>query len=154
MNNMSKGKWPLSDIHHVGAIVRNADKNAEYFESLGIGSFEPLGVEGYDEIVRGELVTDLKLNIRMGEIGSIRLEMIEPVEGKKSIWKEFLEAKGEGIHHLAYMVDDIDKARDELVRRGLNLIFTVKFRSGGGGAYFETDGIGGLVLELFQPPGN
>jgi methylmalonyl-CoA/ethylmalonyl-CoA epimerase len=152
MNKISSGEWPLSEVHHLGAIVRDADKTAGYFESLGMGSFEPLGVEGYDERIGGELLTDLKLNIRMGEIGSIRLEMIEPVEGKKSIWKEFLERKGEGIHHLAYMVDDIDKARDELVRRGLNLIFTVKFRSGGGGAYFETDGIGGLVLELFQPP--
>lgn len=152
MEKTPAGKSPFLNIHHVGAIIRNADKTAEYYESLGMGPFEPLIVSGQDGRIRGKLVDDLKLKIRMGHIGPIRLELIEPVAGKESIWKEVLESKGEGIHHLAFNVDDIEKAKADLIEKGLKLIFSTKFKNDGGAAYFETDGIGGLVFELFQPP--
>ena len=152
MEKTPAGKSALSNIHHVGAIVRDADKTAAYYESLGMGPFEPLNVEGEDERIRGKLILDLKLKIKMGYIGPVRVELIEPVAGSESIWKEVLESKGEGIHHLAFVVDDIEKAKAELVKRGLSLIFTAKFKRGGGCGYFETGQIGSLVFELFQPP--
>jgi len=152
MEKMPLAKTPLTNIHHVGAIVRDVDKTAEYYESLGMGPFEPLIIDGQEERIRGKLVDNLKLKIRMGHIGPIRMELIEPVAGRESIWKEVLESKGEGIHHLAFLVDNIEKAKAKLIEQGLNLIFSAKFGNGGGAAYFETDRIGGLVLELFQVP--
>jgi catechol 2,3-dioxygenase-like lactoylglutathione lyase family enzyme len=152
MEKMLVGKSVLSNIHHVGTIVRDVDKTAEYYESLGMGPFEPLDVIGEDERIKGKLIYDLKLKIRMGHIGPIRMELIEPVTGTGSIWKEVLESKGEGIHHLAFGVDDIEKAKAELIEKGLNLIFSAKFKNGGGCGYFETDRVGHLVFELFQPP--
>ena len=152
MENMPEGISPLSNIHHVGAIVRDVDKTAAYFESLGMGPFEPLIVSGENERIRGRLIDDLELKIKMGRIGLIRWELIEPVAGEESIWKEFLESKGEGIHHLAFEVNDIEKAKADLIEKRLNLIFSAKFNKTGGAAYFETDRVGCLVLELFQPP--
>jgi methylmalonyl-CoA/ethylmalonyl-CoA epimerase len=152
MEKMPVGKSPLSNIHHVGVIVRDVDETAEYYESLGMGPFEPLIVNGEDERIRGKLINDLKLKIRMGHIGPIRMELIEPVTGTGSIWKEVLERKGEGIHHLAFVVDDIEKAKAELIEKGLKLIFSARFNKNGGAAYFETNKAGDLVLELFQPP--
>jgi catechol 2,3-dioxygenase-like lactoylglutathione lyase family enzyme len=146
------GKSPFSQIHHVGAVVRDADQAAKHFESLGMGPFEPLIVSPQEERIRGKLIHDLKLKIRMGHIGPIRLELIEPVAGEESIWKEVLESKGEGIHHLAFAVDDIEKAKTDLIKEGLSLIFSARFNNSGGAAYFETDRIQGLVFELFQAP--
>jgi methylmalonyl-CoA/ethylmalonyl-CoA epimerase len=151
MKKMLAGKSALSNIHHVGAIVRDVDETAEYYESLGMGPFEPLIVNGKDTRIMGKLVHDLKLKIRMGHIGPIRIELIEPVTGAGSIWKEVLESKGEGIHHLAFVVEDIEKAKTELIEKGLNLIFSARFNKNGGAAYFETNKVGDLVLELFQP---
>ena len=37
---------PLSNFHHVGSIVKDVDKTASYYESLGLGPFEPLIVKG------------------------------------------------------------------------------------------------------------
>ena len=143
---------PLSSFHHVGSIVKDVDRTAAYYESLGLGPFEPLIVNGEEERIRGELIEDLELKIRMGYIGPVKIEMIEPVAGKGSIWKEILDSKGEGIHHIAFQVDDIEKAKADLLEKGLALIFSARFGKNGGAAYFKTDQIGGLVLELFRVP--
>lgn len=152
MEKMVVGKWPFSDIHHIGAIVRDVDKTAAYYESLGIGSFKPLIIDVQDQRVRGRLANDLELKVKMWNIGPIKVELIEPVAGKESIWKEVLERRGEGIHHLAFRIDNIEKAKAELIEKGFNLIFSAEMKPGGSCAYFETGRIGSLVFELFQPP--
>jgi len=152
MEKMLVGKWPFSDIHHIGAIVRDVEKTAAYYESLGIGSFEPLIIDVQDQRVRGKLANDLELKVKMWNIGPIKVELIEPVAGKESIWKEVLERRGEGIHHLAFLIDNIEKAKAELIEKGLNLIFSAEMKPGGSCVYFETGQIGSLIFELFQPP--
>lgn len=146
------GKSHLLVFHHVGGIVKDADKTAEQCEAAGMGSFEPLMIKPEEEIIDGKVVEDLRLKIRMGHIGSVKVELIEPVAGKSSIWKDVLDRKGEGIHHLAFEVDDIEEAKAEMIAKGLRLIFFARFNKTGAAAYFETQEIGGLVLELFQPP--
>jgi len=152
MEKIEIGKSPFSQIHHIGAVVKDVDKTAEYYESLGMGSFERLILNPKERTMRGKPADDLKLKIRMAHVEPTRFELIEPVAGEGSIWKEFLESKGEGIHHLAFLVDDIDKEEAELVKKGLNVIFKVRFVNGGGTTYFETDKIGGVTFELFQRP--
>ena len=145
-------KSPFSNIHHVGAIVRDVDKAAEYYESLGIGPFEPITLNIKERILRCKVinVNDLKSKVREAQVGSIRFELIQPIEGE-SIWKEFLENKGEGAHHIAFVVDDIDNEEAELVKKGFKVIYRSRY-SNGGTTYFETDKIGGVVFELFQRP--
>jgi len=152
MEKIEIGKSPFSKLHHIGAIVSDVDKTAEYYESLGIGPFDPLVLSPKERILRGKPADDLKLKIRMAHVGPVRFELIQPVAGKGSIWKEFLDSRGEGISHLAFLVDDLDKEEAELVKKGLNVIFRVRFQNGGGTTYLETDKVGGVVFELFQRP--
>jgi methylmalonyl-CoA/ethylmalonyl-CoA epimerase len=144
----------LSNLHHVGAIVRDAAKTAEYYESLGMGSFERLMVNADEVWIRGKRVTDLRLKVRMVHIGDTRFELIQPVAGTESIWQEVLDRRGECIHHLGFVVDDLEKAKAEMAGNGLTLIFSARHTDGGGSSYFETAGTGGLVFELFQRPSN
>ena len=149
------GKSPFSNLHHVGIMVRDVDKAAEYYESLGIGPFETVIMDITERRLRGKLVSDvdaIKPKIKQAHVGPIRFELIQPVPGKESIWGEFLENKGEGIQHLAFVVDDSEKEEAELVKKGLNVIYSSKFQKGGSATYFETDKIGGVVFELFQRP--
>lgn len=152
MDKIESGKSPFSELHHIGFIVRDADKVAEYYESLGLGPFERLTPSPKERILRGKPADDLKLKIRMAHVSPLRFELIEPVTGEGSIWKEFLESKGEGISHVAFLVDDIDKAEAELVEKGYKVIFRVRFANGGGTTYFETNEIGGVIFEFFQRP--
>ena len=145
-------KSPITEnFHHAGLIVQDVDRVAEYYESLGIGPFEPLTLNVTERKFRGKPIVGVQLKIRMAHVGSTRIELIQPVVGEGP-WRDFLDHHGEGCAHLAFVVDDIDKAVGEMLRRGMNIVYQSKFADGGAAAYLESDKIGGIMLELFQRP--
>ncbi|MFH1486376.1 MAG: VOC family protein, partial [Chloroflexota bacterium] len=96
----------FSKLDHVGLIVRDLDKAVEHLQSMGIGPFKPFQkVVRYDTELYGKPVDpdDIKLGIRMADTGGgLRIELIQPLGGGP--WREFVETKGGGMHHLAFAV--------------------------------------------------
>ena len=142
----------FSKVDQIGVVVRDMDKAVEYYQSLGIGPFEPLPKS--DAVERkyfGKPIdpTSVKLKIQVAQMGPVQLELIQPIEGD-SVFMDFLKTKGEGINHLAFWVDDIDKEEARLVEKGLPLLYRSRFRKGGGAAHFDTRKIGGFFIELIQ----
>jgi 4-hydroxyphenylpyruvate dioxygenase-like putative hemolysin len=90
------------------------------------------------------------MDLRYAEsgFGGLKFEIVEPLEGE-SIYKEFLDKKGEGIHHLAFVVDDLDAEIAKMAERGFKVIQTGQ-TARGKFAYFDTDKVGGVVTELVQ----
>ena len=83
-----------------------------------------------------------------GGIGGLVFEVVQPLEGETPV-KEFLEKKGEGIHHLGFFVDDLDKETAKMAEKGFMVSQSgetpdVKW------VYFDTDAVGGVVIELMQ----
>ena len=146
----------FSKIDHVGLVVRDIDKAIEYYQSLGIGPFEPPpNVASRERKVRGKPipVDSIKVKEKSARIGPLLFQLIQPVEGE-SIWKEFLETRGEGVQHLGFIVDDIEKEEARLVAKGVEPVQTSRFIAGGGYTYFDTGRVGGVLTELIQwPPG-
>jgi methylmalonyl-CoA/ethylmalonyl-CoA epimerase len=87
------------------------------------------------------------LKERVANMGTIQLELIEPGL-KGSLWRQFLETKGEGIHHLGFHVDDIDKATAKMEEKGYKAIYSSKDATGNGATYFDTAEVGGIVIEI------
>lgn len=85
------------------------------------------------------------------QAADLRIELLEPV-GSPSIWKDHLDRFGEGVHHVAFWVDDLDAALAQHRSRGALISQTGVFpggRQGSGGAYaFAEDEQGGLAIEL------
>ena len=97
--------------HHVAIVVRDMNKTANYYQSLGMGPFvtaPPIKI--IERTDRGKLTTPGSSKIKevIGNMGVIRLQLIQPIEGK-SMFQEFLDTRGEGVHHYAFLVDDIEK---------------------------------------------
>ena len=145
-------KLPFSHVDQIGVVVRDMDKAVKYYESLGIGPFKSMGLTITERKVYGKIANDVK-NIQMiTQMGPVQLELVQPVVGE-SIQKEFLETKGEGINHLGFYVDDFDNEVARLVEKGYEVIASTRGLDGyGDGAYFRTDGIGGVLLELIRTP--
>lgn len=62
--------------------------------------------------------------------------------------KEFLEKQGEGINHIGFFVDDLAAEIAKLVGKGCRVVSSGRTTGGGAFAYFDTDGVGGIIFEL------
>ncbi|MFQ5996618.1 MAG: VOC family protein [Dehalococcoidales bacterium] len=139
-------------FHHVSVVVRDMKQAIQFYQSLGIGPFQALiGPEGTvtltEKKVRGKPV-DYEIDLRHAELGGLNLEVIQPLEGETPV-KEFLEKKGEGIQHIGFYVDDLDQETAKMAEKGFTITQSgesprVKW------AYYDTDKVGGVAIELMQ----
>ena len=145
----------FSKVDQIGVLVRDVEAAAKYFEALGIGPFgdPPDHIPAIDRVVHGKLAPDVKNRAKMVQLGEIEFELVQPVSGR-SVQRERLEARGEGINHLGIFVVDLEKETAGLVEKGFKVISSGRFPGSGGFAYFDTDKVGGVQIELIQfPPG-
>ena len=97
-------------IEHLGIAVKNLDESIKYYE-------EVLGLECYNI----EEVKDQKVRTAFFKLGDTKLELLESTDPEGPIGK-FVEKRGEGIHHIAFAVEDTQKALDDAAAKGVQLI--------------------------------
>ncbi|MBU6997962.1 MAG: methylmalonyl-CoA epimerase [Theionarchaea archaeon] len=126
------------NIHHIGIAVKSLER-AQFWNQ-----FFNLETEDIKEI------PDQKVKIAFIPIGESRLELLEPTqEGPVS---SFLEKRGEGIHHLAIEVEDIESVLRAMKAAGIALIDeTPRLGAEGKIAFVHPKSTGGILLELVEP---
>ena len=133
------GDGMFKKIDHIGIAVRNLDEAIKVWEGLGLK---------VDEI---EEVPDQKVRTAIIHVGESRIELLEPTSEDSPIAK-FIAKRGEGIHHMALGVDDIEATLEHLKEEGYRLI-DEKPRIGAGGAkiaFVHPKAVTGVLLELCQ----
>ena len=145
---MVADKSPFSKIVQVGVVVRDLDKTVEYYESLGIGPFRELTLDALTDKTQYGKPLDFKIRASIAKLGPIDIELIQPIKDAP-LQQDFLDTKGEGINHVCFQVDDIDKEEANLVEKGLKVVQSVR-RPTGGSSYFDTREVGGVLFELVQ----
>jgi len=100
----------ITHIEHVGIAVKNLKESIKYYEGV-------LGLKCYSV----EEVKDQKVKTAFFMAGQTKIELLESTDAEGPIGK-FLEKKGEGIHHLAFAVDDVKEALNEAGEKGVQLI--------------------------------
>jgi catechol 2,3-dioxygenase-like lactoylglutathione lyase family enzyme len=138
---------------HAALVVKDIEKSAKIFEALDVGPFPPfLGGSGMSfsgKTVHGKPADyDMDLRIARSDLGGLTMELIQPLKGR-SIYDEFLEEKGEGLHHLAFMVDDVDAEVADMEKRGFKVVQTGAMPNTKW-AYLEAEESGGPLIELCQ----
>lgn len=147
-------KSPFAKLDHVGMVVRDFDRVVDFFQSLGIGPFQAAkGLSSVERMLYGKPIAldSFKLKEQNARVGAGLIQIIQPVEGK-SVWKDTLDARGDGVQHLGFIIDDIEKEEAKLVKKGLKVLYRSRFNGGGGAAYFDTSKIGGVLFEIVQWP--
>lgn len=125
-------------LHHIGIAVKELEEAVEHFRALGLKETE-----------RG-IVEEFKVAVSMIPAGEIKLEFLQPV-GEGSI-QRFIAKHGEGLHHIAFAVDDIEKTLSLLRSQGIELI-DEKPRLGFGGhrvAFLHPKNFGGVLIEFVE----
>ena len=130
----------LNKIEHLGIAVKSIEKSARMYEVL-------LGKPSYKtEIVESEGVSTMFF-----QIGESKIELLEATKSDSPIAK-FIEKKGEGVHHIAYDVSDIEAELERLQDQGFELIHMTP-KDGADNkriAFLHPKSTGGVLVELCQ----
>jgi len=127
-------------IDHIGIAVKSLREAIKvYEETLG------LKVSGYDE------VDEQGVRVAMLNIGESRIELLEPTRPDSAIEK-FMTKRGEGIHHIAVRVENIEAAIERLKSSGVRLVDSVPRRGAHGTrtAFVHPSSTHGVLLELVE----
>ena len=97
-------------LNHIGIAVQSIDEQKSFYEdALG------LEFEGMED------VASQKVRVAFFRAGDVRIELLEPTEPESTVAK-FLEKRGEGLHHLAFAVEDLEARIAELKANGVRMI--------------------------------
>lgn len=127
-------------VDHIGIAVKNLDETLKFYEEvLGLTC---TGIEEVDE---------QKVRVAFLPVGDSEVELLESTDEEGPIAK-FIEKKGEGIQHIAFRVDNIEEAIENMKEKGVRMI-DEKPRYGAGGAkiaFCHPKSTGGVLVELSQ----
>ncbi|MBA3016083.1 MAG: methylmalonyl-CoA epimerase [Proteobacteria bacterium] len=128
----------VKKIDHIGMAVRSLTEARRFYE-------EVLGLT-CDKV---EEVLSQKVRIAFFTVGEVHIELLEPTSSDSPIAK-FIETRGEGIHHIAYEVDDLRKELVHVSEEGCRLIHETPIAGAGGKeiAFLHPKSTFGVLTEL------
>ena len=130
----------VNKVDHIGIAVKNLDEAIKFYEDV-------LGIK----CVSQEVVEEQKVKVAFLPTGDTEIELLESTEEDGPIARH-IERRGEGVQHIAYRVDDIEKAIAECKEKGIRMI-DEKPRYGAGGAkiaFLHPKSTFGVLIELCQ----
>jgi len=130
----------IKKIDHIGIAVNNLEDSLSFYEgALG------LKVENIEE------VPEQKVKVGFLDIGGVHLELLEPTSPDGPVAK-FIEKRGEGIHHISILVDNIENSIESIKEKGIKIIDETPRKGAGGSkmAFIHPKSTHGVLLELYE----
>ena len=130
----------VKHIDHIGIAVNRIEDAGKFYRDI-------LGLQ----ITGVENVAEQKVNVAFLPITDSELELLESTDPNGPVSK-YIRSKGEGIQHIAFRVEDIDEALNELRSKGIKLI-DEEPRTGAGGAriaFIHPKETNGVLIELCE----
>ncbi len=128
-------------VSHIGVAVKDLEASIPFYRDMLNMEFEGT-----------EVVEEQKVKVAFLVTGETRIELLEATAEDSPIAK-FIEKKGEGVHHVAYEVADIEAAIADLMAKGIRMI-DEKPRLGAHKnliAFIHPKASGGVLTEICQP---
>ena len=130
----------VNKIEHIGIAVKDLEKSNQLFKAL-------LGIAPY----KTEEVISESVTVSFFKTGDSKIELLQATDENSPIAR-FINKKGEGIHHLAFEVDDIQKAMTELKNLGFELLSETPKQGADNKliCFLHPKGTNGVLIELCQ----
>ena len=145
------GRDNFKRVTQIAIVVRDIEKtSAVWSKLLGLEELsieETQGLESTHMTFKGKR-SNGRAKLSFLNMENLVLEFIQPVGGP-STWQDFLDRCGEGIHHIAFQVDNLEAALEEFRKIGVNMEQKGDFE---GGCYVYTNPKNGLgaIIELLH----
>ena len=145
----------FTETMQIALVVRDLEATMRtYVEEYGIGPWEiyEFNPDTVAEMVKDGAPAEYSFRLAVTMVGSVQWELIQPLD-ERSMYAEFLAAKGEGLHHVAVGVSDYAEALDALRAKGRRVLQGGLY-NGVTFSYLSTDEDLGVITEIFDwPPG-
>lgn len=130
-------------IEHIGIAVKNLETSSQLYKLL-------LGKDPY----KSEVVEPEKVSVTFFKTGESKIELLQATDESSPIAR-FIEKKGEGIHHLAFEVDDIVSAMKEMKDQGFVLLSDTPKQGADNKliCFLHPKNTNGVLIELCQERG-
>tara|TARA_Y100000588_G_C14280644_1_gene936932 strand:- start:5434 stop:5883 length:450 start_codon:yes stop_codon:yes gene_type:complete len=129
----------IMKIAHLGIVVRSIDK------ALPLWEIALKGEVSYRKAYERE-----NAEIAMLKVGNVNIELLEPIG--EGVLKRFLDKRGEGFHHIAFRVSDLNKAEKKFNSLGFETIESSRQDgvNGGGALFFNPKFTMGILMEIIS----
>ena len=127
-------------LEHIGIAVKNIENHLRIWRDLFGFRLKMISEE-----------PEQKVRVAMLDVGGVTVELLEPTSEDSTIHK-FIERRGEGLHHLSFEVEDIEKSMKDLKSRGARLIDEVPRKGAHAAkiAFVHPRSTGSVLIELSQ----
>lgn len=130
----------IKKIHHVGIVVREMEQAMRFYrDTLGL------------HVHKLETIQDQGVKAALLTLGDSEIELLEPVTPDTGVAR-YLESRGEGLHHVCFEVDDVDRDLEALKQREIELIDQApRIGLAGRICFLHPKAMDGTLVELCQP---
>lgn len=128
-------------LDHIGVAVRNIEEATRKYQEL-------LGAE----ILHDEIVPSQKVKVRFLKHNNTKTELLEATEENSAVAK-FLEKRGEGLHHIAFAVENIHQELSRMKNAGYQVLQEEPVPGAMDKLVFfiHPKSVGGILVEICQP---
>jgi catechol 2,3-dioxygenase-like lactoylglutathione lyase family enzyme len=148
---MSENVLGTMQVCQIGLVVHDIERSIDaYCRVFGIARPQVIITDDYEQAktaYRGQ-PSRAKARLAFIDMGQVQLELIEPI-GEPSTWKEALDANGESVHHIAFIIKGTDQVVQKLGDLGMP-IAQQGYYTGGMYTYIDSAQSLGVVLELLE----
>jgi len=148
---------PWTNFTHIGIVTRDIERTVQQYVELGMGPFSRFDLPS-DEFAQfkwrhhfNKPTDDHKYKVAWGKLGAISIEIFQPVSGD-SIPQRFLDAKGEGVWHYGYDVEDMEAVKEFMSEKGYSVVGAAETEEGVKMYYFGTEDYGGVYFQAHEVP--
>jgi methylmalonyl-CoA/ethylmalonyl-CoA epimerase len=140
-----------SAICQIGLVVRDIERTAKDYADVFGMDMPAINITDPAEVAHTKFrgtPTQARAKLAFFKMGPISLELIEPVGGP-STWREFLDEHGEGVHHIAFRIEGMERVLTFLDGKGIPVVQSGDY-TGGRYAYADSTAHLGVILELLE----
>lgn len=148
---MDRNLLDTNVVAQIGVVVKDIEKTSQAIaDFFGMDKPEIIMTPSREKaktVFRGQ-PTEARAKLAFFQLGNLQLELIEP-DREPSTWKEFLDERGEGVHHLAFRITGMKEKIERLNKNGIPLIQSGEY-PGGRYAYLDAGDVLRMIIELVE----
>jgi catechol 2,3-dioxygenase-like lactoylglutathione lyase family enzyme len=141
----------LGPVMQLAFVPRNIDAALSFWtHTMGVGPFFRFPHIRYERATFQGAPTSIDFSVHIAQWGPVQIELVSQHCSSPSVYRSFLDAGHDGLHHVCISVTDIDAAKDVCAAAGAPILFEVSL--GGTEAFYADPGSGpGTLVEIVQP---